>query len=348
VNAPAPAYAIRELDEANAGRWDAFVATCPDATFFHRAGWKTVIERSFGHRPYFFYVERGGEIAGVLPLVHMKSMLFGNALVSLPFAVYGGPATTDALAAGLLDKHAIELAERLDVDHLEYRSRRATRPDWMSRGDLYCTFRRAIGPDEEQNLKAIPRKQRAVVRHSLENGLVGTLDDDAADVHAVYAESVRNLGTPVFSRAYFRNLKKVFGDDCELLTVRKDGVPVSAVLSFYFREEVLPYYGGGTTEARRLGSNDFMYWDVIRRAGAAGRRIFDFGRSKVGTGSFTFKKNWGFTPEPLAYEYRLRNGHGMPDNNPLNPKYRYFIAAWKKLPVPVANAIGPFIVRNLG
>ena len=314
----------------------------------HRAAWKAVIEECFQHRAYYAYVERNGEIVGVLPLIHQKSRLFGSALISIPFGVYGGPLALDTEALARLDAYAEELGERLGVDYIEYRSRTRAHPDWTSRGDLYYSFRRGIDEDLEANLKAIPRKQRAVVRQSLDRGLEAVVEGDPEDTFSVYAESVRNLGTPVFSKFYFAALKRHFGDDCEFLVVRKDGRPVSSVLSFYFRDEVLPYYGGGTIEARRTGANDYMYWSLMNRAASSGSRVFDFGRSKKGTGAFAFKKNWCFTPEPLHYEYRLRALDSVPDVNPLNPKYRLMIAVWKRLPLAVANRIGPLVVRNLG
>ena len=348
MNMHSPEHVLRELTEQDCARWDSYVERTPAATFFHRAGWQRVIEDSFSHKTYYVYTERAGAITGVLPLVHMKSRLFGNALISIPFGVYGGPVADDPSAYARLDAHALELADRLQVDHVEYRSVVASRPDWLCRDDLYFTFRRAIDADPEKNLKAIPRKQRAVVRQSLEKGLEAIVEDTVDNVYAVYAESVRNLGTPVFSKRYFRNLKQVFGKDCELLSIRKDGRPVSGVLSFYFRDEVLPYYGGGTFDARKLGANDLMYWNLMSRAGQAGYRVFDFGRSKAGTGAYSFKKNWGFTAAPLHYEYRLCRIDSIPEHNPLNPKYRLMIASWKRLPLPIANLLGPHIVRNLG
>jgi len=195
---------------------------------------------------------------------------------------------------------------------------------------------------------AIPRKQRAMVRKGIKAELESTLDDGVDRLHAIYAESVRNLGTPVFSKHWFHALREVFGEDCDVLTVTAAGAPVASVMNFYFRDEVLPYYGGGTAEARDLAANDFMYWEVMSRAALRGCRLFDFGRGKIGTGSFSFKKNWGFEPEPLRYAYRLRAGASIPDINPLNLKYRLFIGAWKRLPLPVANALGPWIVRGLG
>jgi FemAB-related protein (PEP-CTERM system-associated) len=169
-----------------------------------------------------------------------------------------------------------------------------------------------------------------------------------AVLHRVYAESVRNLGTPVFSRRYFAILNEAFADCSDVVTVLDAEKPIASVLNFYFRDEVLPYYGGGTAQARQRAGNDFMYWEVMRRAAARGCRLFDFGRSKHGTGSFAFKHNWGFEPERLHYRYHLAPGGTIPDSNPLNPKYRLFIAAWKRLPLAVANLLGPPIVRGLG
>jgi FemAB-related protein (PEP-CTERM system-associated) len=144
-------------------------------------------------------------------------------------------------------------------------------------------------------------------------------------------------------------LQRVFGRECEVLTVTDArGAPLSSVLSFYFRDEVLPYYAGDHVRARDLAANDFKYWELMRRACERGCRVFDYGRSKQGTGSFDFKKNWGFEPTPLHYEYRLLRRDTVPQNNPANPKYRAFIALWQRLPLSVANALGPYIVRNLG
>jgi FemAB-related protein (PEP-CTERM system-associated) len=339
---------IRELDPSRAPAWDRYVTAEPEGTFFHLAGWRHVIEHAFHHRAHYLLAERDGAITGVLPLVHMKSRLFGNGLVSVPFCVYGGPLASDAASlAGLID-HCLDLMKRLDADLIEFRSRRPAAGEWPTRSTLYATFRRPLAADEAANLKAIPRKQRAVVRKGIANGLTSRSDRNADRFHHLYAESVRNLGTPVFSRRYFRTLVECFDDCCDILTVEDDGEAIAAVLSFYFRDEVLPYYAGASKHARPRAAHDFMYWELMRQAADRGIRMFDFGRSKFGTGSFDFKKNWGFTPEPLHYQYQVRPGRTIPDHNPLNPKYRLLIAAWKKLPLAVANLLGPPIVRGLG
>ena len=329
-------------------RWDAFVLSLPNGTFFHRAGWRNIFRNVFRLDPRYLLAERDSEIVGVLPLVLQRSLFFGTALLSLPFCVEGGPLSVDAEVDAALTSAALALQCQTGAPYLEFRSRKATRDGWTSRKDLYATFCRALSPDDKENLQAIPRKQRAVVRKTLESGLQSEVNGDIGDMFHVYAESVRNLGTPVFQKRYFCVLLETFGKDCDTVTIKDDGLPVSAVLNFYHGDTVLPYYGGGTSLARRNGANDFLYWEVMRLAAARGYRNFDFGRSKSGTGAFAFKKNWGFVPEWLEYEYHFLPGHSMPDKNPLNPKYALMIQAWKKLPLPVANLLGPWLIRGLG
>ncbi|MCU6434117.1 FemAB family PEP-CTERM system-associated protein [Undibacterium sp. Jales W-56] len=346
---PAPAQiSLKLLQPEDYARWDAFVAQCPDATFFHRAGWQTVIEKAFGHRTWFYYAEAHGDILGVLPLAEIKSRLFGHSLVALPFCVYGGVAAISAEAKTVLSQAAQALAKTLKVGHLEYRSITPQEKDWHTKA-LYVTFRKAIDPDEETNMLAIPRKQRAMVRKGIKAGLTSEIDDNTDRFFYAYSTSVHRLGTPVFSRKFFRLLKETFADDCEIMTiVSPQATTVASVMSFYFRDEVLPYYGGGTHEARDVAGNDFMYWELMRRACARSYKVFDFGRSKLGTGAFDFKKNWGFEPQALHYEYQLHGAEALPDNNPLNPKYQLFIKMWQKMPIVLANLIGPHIVKNLG
>jgi len=321
---------------------------CTQASFFHRSGWQRIIGKVWGHRTYYLYAECAGTIEGVLPLAHVDSLFFGNALVSLPFAVYGGVAASTPEAADILEQEAKRIALRLGVDHLELRNVVQRHPDWPAQ-DLYVTFRKAILPDEEANLLAIPRKQRAMVRKGINNGLAGEIDGDADRFFALYADNVHRHGTPPMPQRYFRALLREFGSDAEILTIiDPDGKPLSSVLSFYFRDEVLPYYAGDCEAARGQTANDFKYWELLRRACARGLKVFDYGRSKRETGSYAFKKNWGFEPQPLHYEYCLYRRDAIPQNHPANGKYRLFIDAWRHLPIALANRLGPYIVRHLG
>ncbi len=227
-------------------RWEHFVATCPEATFFHRAAWRAVLARTFGHRPYFLYAEDGGEIRGVLPLARQRSLLLGDALVSAPFCVYGGVAAIDDETRHALEQAAVELGELLGVAHVEFRNLVARRDDWIRRTSS-ATFRKAISADPAQNLLAIPRKQRAEVRKGMQRRLLAGSGESADACWELYATSVHRHGTPVYARRYFHDLKAAFGRDCEFFFVHDEGRAVASLLNFYFRDEVLPYYAGSSS-----------------------------------------------------------------------------------------------------
>ncbi|MCM8738611.1 FemAB family PEP-CTERM system-associated protein [Azospirillum sp. A1-3] len=345
---------IQLLEQSGEAAWDAFVSRSADATFFHRAGWRRVIQQAYGHRSHYLMAQRGGEVVGVLPLIHVKSRLFGDGLISTAFFAYGGIAADDAEVAQELAGRASRLGADLGVGHVELRHRRP-RPElggeglgWTDKADLYATFRRPLLPDAAANLKAIPRKKRADVRKGLEGALRVDSAADVAVFHRIYAHSVHALGTPVFPRRFFTQLQQEFGPAVEISAVHGPDGPVSALISFFFRNEVLPYYGGALPAARGLHAYDHMYWMLMCRAAERGCTLFDFGRSKRGTGAFDYKTYWGFEPEALHYQYHLVRRHDLPNINPLNPKYRLMVESWKRLPLSLANALGPHIARQLG
>jgi len=344
---PPGACAIKRYTRDDADRWDAFVGAADGATFFHHAAWRDIIAHELGHRTHYLYAERDGSISGILPLVEIRSRLFGHALISTPFCVYGGVVATDAESEASLTRSAAELADQLGVDYLELRNREPRSTDWPVK-DLYVGFRKLISEDHDANLKAIPRKQRAMVRKGIAAGLEARCGNDIDAFYRVYAESVRNLGTPVLPHRWYARLQQAFGEDCEVTVVSHNGKPMAAVMSFYFRDEVHPYYGGSVWQGRDLAANDFMYWSVMQRAADRGARLFDFGRSKQDTGSYHFKKHWGFEPEPLPYAYHLVRAKGIPNVSPTNRKYSLFIKGWQRLPLPIATALGPWLARDLG
>ncbi|HEU4726011.1 MAG TPA: FemAB family XrtA/PEP-CTERM system-associated protein, partial [Candidatus Eisenbacteria bacterium] len=202
-------------------------------------------------------------------------------------------------------------------------------------------------PTADENMAAIPRNQRRSIRIALKNGLTSEVGrDELLDpFFDLYSQSVRNLGTPVFPRALFANLMDAFGADARILVVRREGRPVSAVLTFFFRDEVLPYYGGAKREEFQYAVNDFMYWSLLGYGMEQGYKIFDFGRSKKGSGSYDFKRHWGFEPTPLHYQYRLVRQSTVPDLSPRNRQFSAAIEVWKRMPLWLSRRIGPALVR---
>jgi FemAB-related protein (PEP-CTERM system-associated) len=327
--------------------WDAFVTAHPSGSFFHLAAWADVMANAFGHKSHYIVATKSGAIAGVLPLTELKSRLFGHALISTAFCVGGGPLAVDDESRIALLKEAERLARALNVGHVELRDA-AGAEGWTAKDDLYAGFEREMDADEGKNLLQIPRKQRAVVRKAIEGDFRVTTDKDVDTFYALFSRTVRDHGTPVFPKRYFREILRAFPDNADILTVWQNDTPLSSVLSYYFRDRVYPFYTGSNTKARVAGTNDLMYWKLMRHAVARGCKVFDFGRSKVGTGPYSFKKNWGFEPRPIAHQFLLVARDTLPNLNPTNPRYAQAIALWRRLPLPVANFIAPFVSRNLG
>jgi FemAB-related protein (PEP-CTERM system-associated) len=337
---------IRHADlssPADCAAIDAFLDLHPDTTPFHRRAWVEAIKRGCGHQGHYL-IAGNGAVTGVLPLHEVHSPLFGRALVSSGFAVGGGILATDTASVTALSDAAWRLAQATSCPTLELRGG-ALPDDMVQDTTTYLSFARDLAADDEAELLNIPRKQRAEVRKALGNELTVDVGDRATH-YAVYAESVRNLGTPVFPRSLFDAVLDAFGNDADILTVRKDGLPLASVLSLYHRGAVMPYWGGGTAAARSARANDMMYFALMRHARKRGCMRFDFGRSKVGTGAAAFKHNWGFEGASLAYAKRSIGK--AREINPLDPQFSRKVQLWQKLPLSIANRLGPMIARGLG
>ncbi len=334
-------------------RIESFLDRHPQATPFHAPGWLDGVARGTGNPALALIAERNGAIAAYLPLHEVHSPIFGRVLASSGFAVGGGLLADHGGDCDTMFAAAEELALRRSCPSIELRGGvlPQARAGWTLRSDSHCGFVNPLAEDDEAQLLAIPRKQRAEVRKGLDKPLAvetGTAPRDRAAHYAVYAESVRNLGTPVFPRALFDGVLDSFGDDADILTIRHEGRPVASVLSLYYRGAVMPYWGGGTWEARRLRANDRMYFELMLHARRRGCSHFDFGRSKTGSGAYDFKRNWGFEPEPLDYAVWTAPGAAMRDANPSSAKHALQVAIWQHLPLALANRLGPIIARGLG
>jgi len=354
MNAPfAPPVTTVRLADPGEAAVVAFLADHPQATPFHGANWLRAVAEGTGNAAVALVAEARGQVTGYLPLSEVHSPIFGRVLASTGFAVGGGLLLAEGADPAPLLAATTELALRRSCPAIELRG--GTMPDegqgWRLKHEAHCGFVAPLAESDEAQLLAVPRKQRAEVRKGLERDLavtVGTGVRDRAAHYAVYAESVRNLGTPVFPRALFEAVLDRFGEAADILTVWHGEAPVASVLSLYHRGAVMPYWGGGTFAARALRANDRMYYELMCHARRRGCARFDFGRSKTNSGPYHFKRNWGFEPEPLTYAGWTAPGEDQRDADPTSAKHRALIAAWQKLPLAVANRLGPLIARGLG
>ncbi len=358
--------------------WDNFVLNSENSSFFHLIGWKDVVKQSFGHKAHFMMSVQENQITGILPLFEIKSRLFGHALVSVPFGAYGGMCSMNREAESALYRSTETLGKLMSVDYVEMRNQidsknvrnvhpeasgqdvqnvrtnevveqaeQSNNSNWLTK-DLYVTFQRGIYPDIESNFKAVPRKQRRMIRQGIKAGLLSKIGrkEHLKDFYNIYARNLRNLGTPVFPLKYFENIMEIFPETF-ILSVWKDNVMVAGVMTFIFKDRLMPYYGGSLKKYLLYAVNDFMYWELMRYGCEKGYKIFDFGRSKKGTGSYDFKCHWGFEPKELPYTYYLVTKKDMPNISPANPRYTAMISVWKRLPLSLTKWLGSKIVRNI-
>lgn len=339
---------IRLLETTQVDAWNAYVYQHDMGTPFHLNNWADAVSQAFGHKTYSLVAWSGNTIKGILPLTHVKSVLFGNVLSSVGFAAYGGILCDDIenVLPALL-KAASDLAKEHNADYVELKWKDDIDCNLPS-NDLYVTFIKELSTDHEENMKSIPRKQRRMVRKGIKSGLKALIGREYFEsFYDIFAQNVRRLGTPVYGKNWFNALLDAFGKDAELMVVEYEGKIISGVLSLFYKDTVLPYYAASLTEYRKYAPNDFQYWELMQRAVDRGCRYFDYGRSKKGTGQFNYKRHWGFEPSQLHYRYILNRVSEVPAVNPLNPKYKRKIETWKKLPLWVTNIIGPHIVKYI-
>ena len=339
---------IRELTADDHGPWDRFVTEHPCGSPFHLIAWKKSIEKTFGYRAIYLIAERQDQVCGVLPLFLVSNLLTGKRLISSPFAVYGGVlADSDENRMSLVER-AKQLGSQFQVKDIELRNAWESQCTGLPRLSRYVTFAQEIGPDEEAVLNSIPRKTRAAVRKSLKEDLSSRQElNDIAAFEDLYSRNLRRLGTPCFPKSHFATLLENFKGMSDIREITLNGKVVAAVLSFYFRDQVLPYYGASDPAYNAAQPNNFMYFDLMRWGGQNGYRTFDFGRSKRVKGSYDFKSHWGMVERELPYEVHLVKSKELPNYSPANPAFRLPILCWQRLPLGLTKVLGPKLIRHV-
>jgi FemAB-related protein (PEP-CTERM system-associated) len=340
---------IRPYSPNDRQAWDSFVVAHPYGTPFHLTAWKQSVEETFGYESVYLVCEDGERLCGVLPLFYVDNLLMGKALISSPFAVYGGALCDSDVARKAFREYLAEFGREMGVRHLELRNAYPGQTLGFQGVARYVTFTQQLAPDEEQLLERIPRKTRYMVRKALKEDLSTRIQkSDYRAFEELYSRNLRKLGTPTFPARHFERLIENFGDAVDIREVLHRGRVVAAVMTFWFRDQALPYYGASDPAYNAIAPNNFMYFDLMRWAGRNGCSVFDFGRSKKSvSGSYDFKVHWGMQERDLPYEMLLVNRKTLPNYSPANPKYQFSIRLWRRLPLPVTRAIGPPLVRML-
>lgn len=334
--------------ETTRADWDAYVASHPEATAYHDWAWRDVFGPVFGHDLHYLAARDGARVVGVLPMVGFRSRLFGHFFCSLPFVNYGGVLADDPEAAEALAGRAASLARERKASHVEYRHVGRLLVDAPVKQHK-VTMLLPLQTSSEAQWTALDNKVRNMVRKAEKSSL--TAESGGAELlqafFAVFSVNMRDLGTPVYPRRFFAAVLRAAGDAGRLHVVRHEGQPVAASLTIVHRNRVEVPWASSLRTARQMNPNMLLYWHMLREVIAAGGRVFDFGRSTPGEGTYLFKKQWKAEPVPLHWEYSLITRDAPPDQSPGGGRFSQAIEMWKKLPVPVANTIGPLIIGNI-
>jgi FemAB-related protein (PEP-CTERM system-associated) len=335
-----------EVFQGEPAEWDAFISSCHGASGYHCYAWRGILEQSFGHRPVYLACRDGEDLVGVLPLVHMKSRLFGNFLVSLPFVTYGGLLCRDEAAAQALLGLAAEIRRRSGAKHVELRHCGDADPGLPDRRHKVAMVLPLAG-GEEGMWKGFGAKVRNQVRKAKKAGLeavwggIELLDD----FYTVFVRNMRDLGTPVYAKTFFAHVLEGLPGQTSLVAIRLAGRPVAAGLLYWHGETLEIPWASSIRDYNSLCPNNLMYWEAIRHGLALGLKRFDLGRSTPGAGTYRFKEQWGARPQELRWHYILPQGAELPDLTNQNPKFSLAINVWRRLPLPLTRLIGPGIVR---
>jgi FemAB-related protein (PEP-CTERM system-associated) len=335
----------RPLERAERPAWDRYVRAHLSGSPFHLMAWHDTLCSIFGYRPAYHVAVEHAEIVGVLPMFIANNFLTGKVLISTPFAVYGGILASHNGAHEALRDQMKALAYQEGVQHAELRNSFAHQVSGFSGVDRYCTFTRDVKPQaQDELLGALPQKTRNMVRKALKQNFTTRKARDLDSFYGLLLETYRRHGTPAFPKHFFTTIAEKFGHEVDVREVLLDGKVIAASLNFLYGRQMHTYYAASSRDCWKLNVNDFMYFDHIMWAGQNDCDMFDFGRSKIGTGPFEFKKHWGATMRPLPYEVMLVKRRELPNFSQTNPKFDMAVRVWQKMPLAVTRLIGPRLV----
>jgi serine/alanine adding enzyme len=326
-----------------------FVNKSAMSSAYHDYRWITVIEKSFGHKCFYLVSEDyDGHITGTLPLVHLNSLFFGNFLVSMPYFNYGGVCAESLPARDLLLDEAIRTARGLGASHMEFRQELPLENGFPVKTSK-VSMRLALPSSEKDLWTSFPSKLRSQIRKPQKEGMTVRIarHEVLENFYRIFSINMRDLGTPVYPKHFFRNILDHFPENSWICTVSAGATPVASGFLLGFKGNLEIPWASSIREYNRLGPNMLLYWSCLEFACNRGFRVFDFGRSTAGENTYRFKEQWGAVPYPMYWHYWMANEGPMPEINPRNRKYRFAIGMWKKLPVPVTRVFGPRIVRNI-
>ncbi len=339
---------ITSCSAADRLAWDAFVDAQEQCSLYHAFGWKEIIEQAYGHRCSYLLARNREVVTGILPLTLIKSRLFGSSLTSLPYLDFAGLVAIDDASGKLLLEHARQLARDERVDYLELRQLTSLSDEYHT-DTRKVTFTLELPPDIEQLWNALPSERRNRIRKATRAGLTVEFAAESAlpVFYRVWTENMRDLGSPAHSLSFFRAILRAFGTAAQIALVKFQDEYIGSALCLHQKGRFVVPWVSSLRKHFRLYPNNILYWEAMKRAIEENCRIFDFGRSTVDSGTYTFKRRWKATPQPLYWQFPYSKSHEYIVPATDSPKYQLALNLWKKLPVGLTKIIGPPIRKNI-
>jgi FemAB-related protein (PEP-CTERM system-associated) len=335
------------LTAAEEPAWQEFAATRSQCSLYHHIAWRYVIADAYGHRTPYLVAKRAGKVSGLLPLVLVRSRLFGTCLTSLPFLDFAGAVADDDASRDALAGKARQLGRELGVDYIEFRQ------VVPISGDFETSTHKALmtlnlASDEAQLWSRLTSERRNRVRRAQKSGLVveSAGASKLSEFYDIWTTNMRDLGSPPHSRKFFAAMLEHFGDRCSILLVRHKGVSIGSALMLFWKDTMCVPWVSSLREHFHLYPNNVLYWEAMRTAVAKGLGTFDFGRSTVGSGTFEFKQRWGAVATPLHWQV-FSVGRKRVKPSPDDKKFRLAVELWKRVPVSITRAIGPAFRKSI-
>lgn len=338
---------ISQLHDEHA-EWNDYVDNNSDACLHHRCEWKQIMEDTYGHSCFYYLAQNNdGIIVGILPLVQLKSRLFGNLLVSMPYFQRAGTVADNLQVEDALLTEANKHAKILDIEHIEYRDdiSRQSMPVLSHKVNMVLEL-----PDSKELLwKSFTSKLRSQIKRPQREETTTTIGgiELLDDFYRVYARNMRDLGSPLHSKALIKNILQKFPDNSWLVVIKLNGRAVAGGFLLAYKDTMEIPLASTIRDVNRFSINMLLYWQILQFSIESGYRHFDFGRSTKGAGTYRFKKQWGATAKPLYWHYWLNEGTELPGLNPANPKFAMVIYLWKRLPIKISQWLGPHIIKNI-
>jgi len=341
---------IHSLKEECNEAWDNYVNQNQKGSIYHLSSWKLLIENIFDHKCFYLYAKnQDGDICGVLPSVNLKSRLFGNFIVSMPFFNYGGVLADNKEITQLLQNNLEGLAADLNVSHVQYRESVERQENILAVSTTKVNMILDLPETAVELGKLIGSKRRSQIKRPIKEGVSHKIGKAELldDFYQVFCENMRDLGTPVYGKSFFENILETFKEHCTICVVYWQGKPVSSGFLITYKGRMEIPWASTLSYANRISVNMYLYWQILSNAIEAGCKEFDFGRSTIDEGTYRFKKQWKSEPQQCYWYHWVPEGGELPNLSPSNAKFDLAIKMWKKLPLPITNTLGPFLVKNL-